>query len=134
MTQRLPQLLGSYVQYHSIEGSTPATIKHKKKELGLFIRFLSNQGHSMQPEQLTMFDALGHLEDMKARGLSPVSVQTRYRAIRAFLQWAADWEIIPANPMAKLKAPKSPKIRKPFPTGLDTATRMPHWVSEAVWP
>lgn len=114
MSQSLHQLLKTYLQYHSIEGSTADTIRHKRKEIGLFLRHLEGLEHSMLAHEVTSFDVIAHLDQMKARQLSPATVQTRYRAIRAFFQWATDWDVIPANPVAKIKSPKVPKLRKPF--------------------
>ena len=64
VNQSSPQLLSSYRQYHSIGGSSAGVIKHKQKELWLFIRRLSDQGHSMQSEHLNFLDAVGHLDRM----------------------------------------------------------------------
>ena len=37
MTERLQEVLDSYLRYHRIEGSTVATVKFYAKELGLFL-------------------------------------------------------------------------------------------------
>ncbi len=74
MTQRLPKTLEVYLQYHRVEGSTADTIRHKRKELGLFLRFLDQQGHSMLARDVTLFDVVAHLDYMKDRGLAPASV------------------------------------------------------------
>ena len=41
MTERLQEVLDSYLRYHRIEGSTVATVKFYAKELGLFLRDLT---------------------------------------------------------------------------------------------
>ena len=116
MTQSLHSLLSAHLQYHSIEGSTEDTLKHKKKEIGLFLRYLEKQGHSMLPGDVTLFDVMGHLEELKLRGLAAASIHTRRRALHAWFAWMVDWEIISANPVSKVKAPRLPKVRKPFLT------------------
>ena len=114
LTQCLRKSLENYLRYHRIEGSTADTLRDKKKDLGPFLNWLEQQGHTLDAHDLTMFDILGHLESLKARGLAPATVNTRYRAIRAWCQWMVDWELILANPAAKIKAPKVPQIRKGF--------------------
>ena len=47
-------------------------------------------------------------------GLSPTSLNTRLRSIKAWCNWMVDWEIIKRNPTAKIKPTKVPKIRKPL--------------------
>ena len=114
VNQRLSETLEIYIQYHGVEGSTPSTIVHKRKELGLFFRFLQDRGHSMETAKVTISDCLAHLENMRERGLAPASVQTRCRSMRAFFKWATDWEFVKKNPTALLKMPRAPKISKPF--------------------
>ena len=46
--------------------------------------------------------------------MSPTSLNTRLRSIKAWCNWMVDWEIIKRNPTAKIKPSKVPKIRKPF--------------------
>ena len=103
LNESLSKLLTTYLQYHSIEGSTESTIKHKRKEIAQFLRFLEAQGHSMTPGDVTLFDVIGHLEDMKLRGLAVASIHTRRRALHAWFAWMVDWEILEVNPVTKVK-------------------------------
>ncbi len=114
--KRLSSLLAAHLQYHSIEGSTEDTLKHKRKEIRPFLRYLEDQGHSMLPGDVTLFEVMGHLEELKLRGLAPASIHTRRRALHAWFAWMVDWEIIPVNPVSKVKSPRLPKVRKPFLT------------------
>ena len=99
---------------HSIEGGTQATITFYRKEVGLFIRWLEGQGHSFDPQGVTALHILAHLESLKSRGLAPRSVRTRLQAISTMFRWATEWEIVSENPAGRIKAPKVPKVRKPF--------------------
>ena len=65
MTERLQELLDSYLRYHRIEGSTVATVKFYAKELGLFLRDLSPDCRTLA--DLTSFDILDHLGGIKDR-------------------------------------------------------------------
>ena len=114
LNESLSKLHTAYIQYHSIEGSTESTIKHKRTEIGQFTRFLEAQGHSMTPGDVTFFDVLAHLEEMKLRGLAVATIHTRRRALHAWFAWMVDWEILEVNPVTKVKSPRVPRVRKPF--------------------
>ena len=114
MYQRLPEVLEFYLQYHHIEGSTEATISFYRRQVGPFIRWLEEQGHSLAPAEVTALHVLAHLESLKNRGLAPRTVRSRLQGISTMFRWAADWEIVPENPAARIKPPKVPKTRKPF--------------------
>ena len=113
MSQSLQQLVKTYVQYHSIERSTADTIRHKRTEIGLFLLHPEGLEHKLTHE-VTFLDVIAHLDQMKAHHLTPATVQTHCRAIRTLFQWATEWDVIPANAVAKIKSPKVPKLRKPF--------------------
>ena len=110
----LKSLLAAHLQYHGIEGSTQDTLKQKRKEIGAFLRYLEENDHSMLPGDVTLFDVVGHLEVMKSRGLAAASIHTRRRALHAWFAWMVDWELVPANPVSKVRSPRLPKVRKPF--------------------
>ena len=114
MNESLSRLHTFYLQYHSIEGSTQSTIKHKRTEIDQFVRFLEAQGHSMTPGGVTLFDVLAHLEDMKLRGLAVATIHTRRRALHAWFAWMVEWEILEVNPVTKVRSPRLPRVRKPF--------------------
>ncbi len=97
-----------------MEGATEQTLKHKRKELGAFARWLESESRMQRLEDLSPRDILDHLEWMRLRGLSPVSVNTRMRSIRAWCNTMMAWEFLTVNPCAKIKSPKMPKREKPF--------------------
>ncbi len=72
---------------------------------------------SVQHDEVSPTDVLVHFDDMRERGLAPTTIQTRFRAIRAFFNWAYEWELIANCPTAKIKTPRAPKVRKPFIAG-----------------
>ena len=97
-----------------VEDSTQSTITFYRKEVGLFIRWLEEQGHSLNLAELTSFHILGHLESLKRRELAPRTVRSRLQAIKTMLRWAVEWDILPQNPAERIRPPKVPKVRKPF--------------------
>ncbi len=111
---RLPQLLELYARNHSVEGSTPATIKFYRKEVGLFVKFLESQGHSLLAVDVAREDVQDHLFDLKERGRKPRTIRTRRQAIMTFFTWAIDWGKLEKNPVDGIKAPKVPNRPKPF--------------------
>ncbi|MCH7738219.1 MAG: tyrosine-type recombinase/integrase [Chloroflexi bacterium] len=114
VTERLPQLLELYARNHFVEGSTEATIKFYRKEVGLFLKFLESLGHSMVPGEVSRDDVLNHLADLKERGRRPRTIRTRRQAVLSFFDWAKEWGKVEKNPVDGIKAPKVPKRPKPF--------------------
>ena len=113
-THRLPEVLSFYLQYHHIEGSTEATVRFYKVEVGQFIRWLEEQGHSLDAREVGAVNVLGHLERLKQQGRAPRSIRSRLQAISTMFRWAVNWEIVPENPAGRIKPPRVPKTRKPF--------------------
>ena len=114
VTHRLPEVLDFYLQYHHIEGSTEATVRFYKVEVGQFIRWLEEQGHSLDAREVGAVHVLGHLERLKQQGRAPRSIRSRLQAISTMFRWAVNWEIVPENPASRIKPPRVPKTRKPF--------------------
>jgi site-specific recombinase XerC len=87
LSRRLPEVVLFYLQWHHIEGHTPATVNHYRKELKQLVEFLHHRGHSLQVDRITAFDILALLQNMKAKGRQLSSIRTRFADIRAFLNW-----------------------------------------------
>ncbi len=118
MSKRLWDSLEIYIRWHDVEGHTASTRRAYRAELSQFISFLQRHGHSMDISEVTSFEILGHLQDMKERGLRPRSIRSRRVAILSFFNWAESWELIPekSNPCQRIKPPKVPREYKPFLT------------------
>ncbi|MFQ6029240.1 MAG: tyrosine-type recombinase/integrase [Dehalococcoidia bacterium] len=119
MNQRLPDLLQTYLRYHRVEGSTADTLIFYRKELGLFIRHLEAQGHSLLPQDVTAFDMMAYMEAMRERGNKPRTVRSRLQAVKTMFNWAKQWELVPENPVKQIKPPRIPKRPKPFMSEAD---------------
>lgn len=108
------EIVSTYLQWHDVEGHTPATIETYRKRLDQFARWLQPRPRN-RLQDLTHADMLAYLSHIKAGGkASPHSVRSRYLSMHAFFQWCVDWDYLPANPMERLHTPKVPKVRKPF--------------------
>ena len=53
---------------------------------------------------------------MKDRDLAPRTIRSRWQAITTWLNWCVSWGIIESSPGDQVKAPRVPKVRKPFLT------------------
>ena len=110
---RFPEVLDFYLQYHNIEGHTDATVRFYRTEIGLFIRWLEEQGHSLDLGELTSLHVLGHLESLKRLGRAPRTVRSRLQAIKTMLRWAVEWDILQVNPADRsghLRSPRSASL------------------------
>ncbi len=115
MSGSLNALFERYLKYHeTILGSTEDTIKHKRVQLGGFLRYLESQGHSMLPSDMTALDVLGQLTELHELGRKPATLNTRLRSIKAWCRWMLKWWIIDEDPTVLVDPAKVPKIRKPF--------------------
>ncbi len=111
----LNSLFERYLKYHeTILGSTDATIKHKRVQLGGFLHYLESQDHPMLPSELTALDVLGQLSELHELGRKPATINTRLRSIKAWCRWMLKWKIIDEDPTVLVDPAKVPKIRKPF--------------------
>ena len=111
---RFPEILDFYLQYHNIGGHTDATVRFYRTEISLFIRWLEEQGHSLDLGELTSLHVLGHLESLKRFGRPPRTVRSRLQAIKTMLRWVVEWDILQENPADRIRPPKVPKVPKPF--------------------
>ena len=89
-----------------------------------FVTYLHDAGHP--PDDLASvdpLDVLGYLEHLKSRGMAPITVRTRLASVKAFFNWAVEWDLLETSPAAKIRPPKVPKVRKGF---------LPPWSMQAL--
>ena len=111
---QLPEVLEAWLRAGRMRQMSPKTLSERKRILSLFISFCQSQGFG----QLTrlcieeFLAALGSKDRPWESGsgqpvvaLKAISVQSYYRMIRAFVNWAVEEEYIEVNPMAKMKPP-----------------------------
>lgn len=106
--------LDSYLQAKEVEGCTEMTLAHIRVQVGGFVLWMESEGYPVAPQSLTTVHILEHLAWMKGRGLSPASVNTRYRNLRAWCNWMVKWGIIEVAPTKPMSPPKMPQRSKPF--------------------
>ena len=130
--RHLDKLLGRYLQYHRVAGSTEATLIHKAKEIGLFLKFLEERGHSMNAKALTTDDVTAHMDDMLNRSLALETRRTRRRALHAWCEWMVGLEIIRTNPVTRVKLGKGRKQPKKFITKAQFQQLLDHCKSQTL--
>lgn len=76
--------------------------------LDLFVRYLEAHGRSIDVAALRRADVEAFLADLGDRWKAS-TVQTRYKALRLFFQWADDEGEIARSPMEKMRPPMVPE-------------------------
>jgi integrase/recombinase XerC/integrase/recombinase XerD len=119
----LERLIKHFEAYNRSEGESPRTVDYYTKVLTYYREYLEAQGYSTNLEALTKEVArefvlhlqtrpkwVGHKNGSSTNGnLSPVSVQTYVRGIRAFFSWLHREGYTEENVLASLKLPKAPR-------------------------
>lgn len=114
-SDRLPELLPFYIRVaHKLEGHTETTQNDYRLNIGYWIRWLEQNGHSLDIRDITAFDLLGYMEFKKSSNLSPRYIRSIYQNITTFMNWCVKWEVVPVSPFTKITPPKVPKKNKGF--------------------
>ena len=107
---RNEKLLKRYSACLMIDGKSERTIRQYVKELRRLSNAIQRPFTEMGAYDIRFFLALD-----KERGLANKTLENTRSYLSAFFQWLVNEEIIPKNPVAKLKPIKCPKeIKKPF--------------------
>ena len=114
LTRGFSEAVQFYLRWHSVEGHTPATVVSYRQRLTAFGEFLKSRDRPLELASVRSLDVLAFLEDIKGRGNSAHTVRSRLLALKAFFNWAVQWELIENNPADRVKLPRVPKVRKPF--------------------
>jgi len=61
-------------------------VRFYREQLGAFLRYLEEQQHSLELEDIIPFEIIGCLEALKARGVSPATVRSRLPGTLRFLR------------------------------------------------
>ncbi len=119
----LPILVKSFLIDRRTQGLSGGTIEFCRKKLKYFTDFCESQSLT-QVTQLTS-DFLRQYISLMQENHNPGGVHALFRALRAFLYWVEEEEIIPdwKNPMRKLKAPRV-AIEPIVPVSLEDVTAL----------
>jgi integrase/recombinase XerD len=107
------QLLGShyaeqYLRDQYRRGCRPNTMRSSWTAIELFLSFITATGKP-HLEQVTREDLYAFIEHEQDRGLKPLTVHTRLRAVKAFLRFMIDEEIVDHRVLSRRIAIKIPE-------------------------
>lgn len=117
----LQQAVQSFLLDCQARSLSPKTIAYYRQDLATLTRFLDAQGiatvDALRPDAIRRY--LIALQDSHNDG----GVHGHFRALRAFVRFLVAEQELPSNPLANVKAPKTPKSIIE-PVSLDTVSRM----------
>lgn len=87
-----------------IRGNTAKTVRYYALCLRLFARYA---GESLSVSEITQSTLKGYFMHLSGQALSSVTVQTYFRAVRAFLTWCYQEHLIPDNLSERFRLPKA---------------------------
>src|SRR5919202_3735017 len=90
--------LARFLRYQRSNGHAPKTLTHYEGNIRLFIQWLKDNGRSTDIDDIDADTVREWLEDMRNRDLSPSTIATRVRALKAFTNWLHTEEWIRKNP------------------------------------
>lgn len=108
MERTVPQ----YLRWHRSVGHSGRTVWFYETTLDLLRRWLETQGHSTKIDDLHISTVRDWIAGMQERELSPATIASRVRAVKAFAHWLAEEELLERDPLRKLKVPRVGEIAK----------------------
>ncbi|MDP9475409.1 MAG: tyrosine-type recombinase/integrase [Actinomycetota bacterium] len=106
-------LLPSFELHLRAGGKSERTVEQYMWSSGLLAAFLEERGGPEDPADLRQGHVEAFLEHQRARGVSPGTVATHYKALRQLFRWMAEEGEVPESPMARMRPPIVPD--KPVP-------------------
>lgn len=110
---------------------SPGTVDYYRDCVKRLGEYMTREGLT-DPGELTKADMMGFTLWLRERGLQPGGESAVMRGVRATLRWAHEEELIPRNPMARLRLAQVPQVRPPHVTpenaraALKAAGKGPH--------
>lgn len=100
----LQAAINDYMIEQHIRGNTPKTVRYYALCLRLFARYAGENTPMPEITQTTLKGYFMHLSDQP---LTSTTVQTYFRAVRAFLTWCYDEQLTPENLPDRFRLPKA---------------------------
>lgn len=95
---------------------TEGTVGYYQDTITALERYMAAQGLAPEASLVTKSLLQGFVLHLRERGLSPGGEHAIMRGIRATFRWAYEEELIPTNPMARLKLATVPQVMPPAVT------------------
>ena len=122
----LNELFGRFILHRRAAGVSAATVRWYTYWHRYFLDYLQNRKEAPRLEDLdaeTIVQFLAELREREVRQtphrrpcgrkMSPWTVNTAYRALRAFFNWAAQEGLIEKSPMGRISEPRVPESHPP---------------------
>jgi integrase/recombinase XerD len=97
-----------YLRDQYRRGCRPNTMRSSWTAIELFLSFITGAGKP-HLEQVTREDLYAFIEQEQDRGLKPLTVHTRLRAVKAFLRFLIDEEVVDHHVLSRRIAIKVPE-------------------------
>jgi integrase/recombinase XerD len=96
--------------YHCVaKGYTAKTMINKRQEYKQLRKFLEEKRGIAELESVTVHDMKAYVSLKRKAGLTPQSIQSMFKMIKAFFNWCIEEEYLTENPCNKVETPKIPK-------------------------
>lgn len=110
----VPEMLERFTKSRRAAGLSKQTLLWYSSIVNIFLAWLAEQpDQSLTPDLMESY--LVHLRDRQSRRgrpLSPVSVESNARALRAFFRWCQQKKLLDVSPMAEIRV-KKPDAKEP---------------------
>ena len=104
----LTQALDAFLLDAEARQLSPSTIRFYKQQLQPFLSHLQTKGVTT-PEAILAHHIRAYLVSLQQRGLKAHSVHAAARSVRAFCSFMKVEDLLPSNPMRKVRMPRLPK-------------------------
>lgn len=94
------------------ENHTQATRRTNKDRLTWFLRFLQDNGCTLEMSQITAIHLIAYINHQTRKELSPHSVKSYRASLVRFFKWAKEWNLVEEDPSQNVPRVKAPKVRK----------------------
>lgn len=121
MSLSLEDLRPQFYRHLRVEGKAPRTQALYGQSLTYFSRYLDSRDIAAELSALTRDNVLDWLADLRERGQSAATIQTRWRGLRRFINWAMAEDILDTDPLAGITVSKPEPPPVPVLTDEDLA-------------
>ena len=109
---QISEALADFLRYKRVDGLATKTLAHYRNNTNSFVVFQTAQGNTLDLDKITAAHARSWIEAMRARGLSPTTIQSYVRSLKIFMRWCVAEEYLDRDPLQRVKLPKAPKLAK----------------------
>ena len=106
MSETLESLRASFNRSLRVAGKADRTLVLYGQSITYLSQSLIEQSLPVDLSSLTRSNVLGWLDALRARGLTPGTIRTRWRGLRPFVNWLVAEEIVTKEPLAEIVVDK----------------------------